>query len=123
MLRSISPGAGVTSSTPIEEQPVDLHLAGLESPQQRGGQTAVRFAILRPHSEASQEGREKSYVLPQLPIRVVSLVPTITTDIRDAARDTFARTLDEDTAEEYEAEYNSAVVKRLPRFGLEIENR
>jgi hypothetical protein len=38
-------------------------------------------------------------------------------------RDTFARTLDEDTAEEYEAEFNRAVVKRLPRFGLEIENR
>jgi hypothetical protein len=40
---------------------------------------------------ASQEGREKTYVLPQLPIRVVSLVPTIATDIRDSARDTFAR--------------------------------
>jgi hypothetical protein len=37
-----------------------------------------------------QEGREKTYVLPQLPIRVVSLVPAIATDIRDAARDTFA---------------------------------
>ena len=40
---------------------------------------------------APQEGREKVYVLPQLPIRIVSLVPTIATDIRDAARDTFAR--------------------------------
>jgi hypothetical protein len=40
---------------------------------------------------APQEGREKSYVLPQLPIRIVSLVPTIATDIRDAALDTFAR--------------------------------
>lgn len=39
---------------------------------------------------ATQEGREKSYVLPQLPIRIVSLVPQIATDIRDAARDTFA---------------------------------
>lgn len=39
---------------------------------------------------ATQEGREKTYVLPQLPIRIVSLVPTIATDIRDAARDTFA---------------------------------
>ena len=39
---------------------------------------------------APQEGREKAYVLPQLPIRIVSLVPTIATDIRDAARDTFA---------------------------------
>ena len=39
---------------------------------------------------AAQEGREKTYVLPQLPIRIVSLVPVIATDIRDAARDTFA---------------------------------
>jgi len=39
---------------------------------------------------AAQEGREKSYVLPQLPIRIVSLVPQIASDIRDAARDTFA---------------------------------
>ena len=35
----------------------------------------------------------------------------------------FRRTLDEETGEEYEAEFNRAVVKRLPRFGLEIENR
>ena len=40
-------------------------------------------------------------------------------DIRDA----YARTLDEDIAEEYEAEFNRAVAKRLPPFGLEIENR
>lgn len=39
---------------------------------------------------ATQEGRESTYVLPQLPIRVVSLVPQIATDIRDAPRDTFA---------------------------------
>jgi hypothetical protein len=35
----------------------------------------------------------------------------------------FMKTLDEDAAEEYEAEFNRAVAKRLPRFGLEIENR
>jgi hypothetical protein len=35
----------------------------------------------------------------------------------------FWKTLDDDTAEEYEAEFNRAVVKRLPTFGLEIENR
>jgi hypothetical protein len=38
-------------------------------------------------------------------------------------RDAFKWTLDEETQEEYEAEFNRAVVKRLPRFGLEIENR
>ena len=52
----------------------------------------------------------------------VDLVEAGTEALADI-RDTFARTLDEDTAEEYEAEFNRAVVKRLPRFGLEIENR
>jgi isocitrate dehydrogenase kinase/phosphatase len=35
----------------------------------------------------------------------------------------YIRTLDEAAAEEYEAEFNRAVTKRLPPFGLEIENR
>jgi isocitrate dehydrogenase kinase/phosphatase len=35
----------------------------------------------------------------------------------------YIRTLDDDAAEEYEAEFNRAVTKRLPPFGLEIENR
>jgi len=38
-------------------------------------------------------------------------------------RDRFARTLGEDTAEAYEEEFNRAVRKRWPAFGLEIENR
>ena len=45
------------------------------------------------------------------------------TEILAELRDAFARTLDEETAEEYEAAFNRAVVKRLPRFALEIENR
>lgn len=52
----------------------------------------------------------------------VDLVETGTELLADL-RDAFKLTLDEDTAEEYEAEFNRAVVKRLPRFGLEIENR
>ena len=52
----------------------------------------------------------------------VDLVETATEVLADL-RDTFARTLDEETAEEYEAAFNRAVVKRLPRFALEIENR
>ena len=35
----------------------------------------------------------------------------------------FIRTLDEEAAEEYEAEFNRAVAKRFPRFGFEIGNR
>ena len=38
-------------------------------------------------------------------------------------RDHFARTLAEADAEEYEAEFNRAVGKRLRTFALEIENR
>ena len=52
----------------------------------------------------------------------VDLVETGTEILADI-RDTYARTLDEDTAEEYEAAFNRAVVKRLPRFAPEIENR
>ncbi len=36
-------------------------------------------------------------------------------------RDTYARTLDSEQAEEYEEEFNRLVRKRLPRFGLEID--
>jgi hypothetical protein len=44
------------------------------------------------------------------------------TEILADLRDHFALTLDDDSAEEYEAAFNGAVAKRLPRFGLEIEN-
>jgi hypothetical protein len=43
------------------------------------------------------------------------------TEILAGLRDNFASTLDEDSAEEYAAAFNRAVEKRLPRFGLEIE--
>jgi hypothetical protein len=44
------------------------------------------------------------------------------TEILAALRDNFASTLDEDAAEEYDAAFNRAVAKRLPRFALEIED-
>ena len=37
-------------------------------------------------------------------------------------RDSFAARLDEAAAEAYEAAFNRAVLKRLPRFALEIES-
>jgi hypothetical protein len=43
------------------------------------------------------------------------------TEILAELRDNFASTLDEAAAEEYESAFNRAVEKRLPRFGLEIE--
>jgi hypothetical protein len=36
-------------------------------------------------------------------------------------RDAYARTLDDDAADEYVAEFNEAVHRRLPRFALEID--
>jgi hypothetical protein len=43
------------------------------------------------------------------------------TEILAELRDNFAATLGDDARERYEAEFNRAVVKRLPRFGLEID--
>jgi isocitrate dehydrogenase kinase/phosphatase len=45
------------------------------------------------------------------------------TEILADMRWEYTRTLDDDATEEYEAEFNRAVMKRLPRFGLEIDNR
>ena len=50
------------------------------------------------------------------------LVETATELLADL-RDNFASTLGDAATEQYEAEFNRAVVKRLPRFSLEIENR
>lgn len=52
----------------------------------------------------------------------VDVVETATEALADM-RDRFARTLDENAAEEYEAAFNRAVKRRWPPFGLEIENR
>jgi hypothetical protein len=50
------------------------------------------------------------------------LVETATELLADL-RDNFASTLGDASVEQYEAEFNRAVAKRLPRFSLEIENR
>jgi glycosyltransferase involved in cell wall biosynthesis len=52
----------------------------------------------------------------------LDLVETGTEVLADI-RDHFAATLDDDAAEDYQAAFNRAVAKRLPRFALEIENR
>lgn len=52
----------------------------------------------------------------------VDLVETGTELLADL-RDKFARTLDDEAGEEYEEAFNRGVLKRLPRFALEIENR
>ncbi|MEN3342316.1 MAG: hypothetical protein V7644_1720 [Actinomycetota bacterium] len=52
----------------------------------------------------------------------VDVVEAATEALADM-RDRFVRTLEEDAAEKYEREFNRAVKKRWPPFGLEIENR
>jgi hypothetical protein len=52
----------------------------------------------------------------------VDVVEAATEALADM-RDRFRRTLDEDTSETYEAEFNRAVKKRWPAFGLEIDLR
>jgi isocitrate dehydrogenase kinase/phosphatase len=44
------------------------------------------------------------------------------TEILAELRDNYASTLDAEVAEEYEAVFNRGVLKRLPRFALEIED-
>ncbi len=74
------------------------------------------IAAERTYNKADRDEAEERYG------DYVDLVETGTEILADI-RDHFASTLDEETAEEYEYEFNRAVVKRLPRFGLEIENR
>jgi hypothetical protein len=45
------------------------------------------------------------------------------TELLAELRDNYAAALDEDVADEYEAEFTRAVLKRLPRFALELEDR
>jgi len=52
----------------------------------------------------------------------VDVVETATEALADM-RWAFAHTLDEQSAEEYEAAFNRAVQKRWPVLGFEIENR
>ena len=73
-------------------------------------------AAERAYDDAPREEAEERYG------DYVDLVETGTELLADL-RDNFAASLDEDTAEQYEAAFNQAVIKRLPRFALEIENR
>jgi hypothetical protein len=73
-------------------------------------------AALRAYDRADRDEAEERYG------DYVDLVETGTELLADL-RDHFAATLDEDAADEYEHAFNRAVVKRLARFALEIENR
>jgi hypothetical protein len=45
------------------------------------------------------------------------------TELLAGIRDAYAATLDEETAERYEDEFNREVARRLPQFGLELGDR
>ena len=68
------------------------------------------------YDRAGREDAEEAYG------DYVDVVEAATEALADM-RDRFARTLDEQAAEEYESSFNRAVAKRWPPFGLEIENR
>jgi hypothetical protein len=70
----------------------------------------------RAYKDAPREDAEEAYG------DWVDVVETATETLADM-RDRFAGTLDEDAAETYEDSFNSAVRKRWPELGLEIENR
>ncbi len=70
---------------------------------------------LRAYDTADREDAEERYS------EYLDLVET-GTELLGGLRDTFASTMDEEAAEEYELAFNRAVGARLPRFALEIED-
>jgi hypothetical protein len=74
------------------------------------------IAAERAYNRAERDEAEERYG------DYVDLVETGTEVLADL-RDNFATTLDDETAEEYTAAFNQAVLKRFRRFALEIEGR
>ncbi|HET9322550.1 MAG TPA: hypothetical protein VFO03_01620 [Gaiellaceae bacterium] len=68
----------------------------------------------RAYDEADREDAEEVYG------RYQELVEHGTEALAEM-RDAYGGTLDPGDAEEYAGEFNEAVIERLPRFGLEIE--
>lgn len=69
----------------------------------------------RAYDAAGREEAEERYA------DYLDLVETGTEELA-ALRDNFASTMTDAAAEQYEAEFNRAVLVRLPRFALEIED-
>ena len=67
------------------------------------------------YDQAGREDAEERYA------DYLDLVETGTEELAEM-RDNFASAMDEESAEEYEDEFNRAVAQRLPRFALEIED-
>jgi hypothetical protein len=84
--------------------------------REHAGLIADCAAAERAYNRADRDEAEERYG------DYVDLVETATELLADL-RDAFASTLEDDAAEEYEGTFNRAVLKRLPRFALEIEDR
>ena len=69
----------------------------------------------RAYDRADREDAEEAYG------RFQELVEFGTETLAEL-RDAYAATLDADTADDYVAEFNAAVHRRLPRFALEIDD-
>ena len=70
---------------------------------------------LQKYNQADREDAEARYE------EYLDLVEEGTEALADL-RDNFASAMDDEAAREYEAEFNRAVARRLPRFALEIED-
>jgi hypothetical protein len=68
----------------------------------------------RAYDRAGREEAEERYA------DYLDLVETAT-DALVELRDNYASTLDEETAEEYEGEFNRAVRRRFPPFAIELD--
>ena len=69
---------------------------------------------LRAYNRAERDEAEELYG------DYLDLVETGQDELEDL-RDTYAATLDDETAEEYRAAFNGRARKRLPRYGLELD--
>ncbi|HMI29038.1 MAG TPA: hypothetical protein VK490_04975 [Gaiellaceae bacterium] len=81
-----------------------------------GGLIADCIAAEESYNRAERDEAEERYG------DYVDLVET-GTEVLAGLRDNFAATLDDDTADDYTAAFNRAVLKRFRRFALEIEDR
>ena len=93
---------------------IDRQLALFEREQR--GLIDDCVAAERAYDRAARDEAEERYG------DYVDLVET-GTELLAGLRDNYASTLDEDGAPEYENAFNRAVLRRLRRFALEIEDR
>jgi hypothetical protein len=83
--------------------------------QEHAGLVADCLAAERAYDRAPRDEAEERYG------DYVDLLETASETLA-GMRDRYAATLDEATADEYEAAFNRAAVKRWPRFALELDD-